>query len=265
MADEQQLGTTDRPLRVVVIGSSTVFLTVPPATERGDDVYAGWLQRDLRALGVEAGVVVHSQWHATVREVLPRFEEWVHDELPDVVVVNLGMADCQARVLPTWLLRNTMTWLPGQGAVAARYRAGVVPRIREPMRHWQRFWAGRVGERASRVRPAVFVRSMSRLVSLTVKQCNADVLLLDIDPPNARLLHWMPGLDQRVDRYNRLLEQVVAAGPAGRVQLVRTSSVVAAEPDRLLPDGLHRSAAGHRLVSAHLARVIADRYEKPLS
>jgi hypothetical protein len=201
---------------------------------------------------------VHSQWHATVREVLPHFEDWVRDELPDVVIVNLGIVDCQARVLPTWLLRNTMTWLPGQGAAAQAYRRKVIPHLRPAVRGWQRYWAGRVGVRASRVRPAVFQRSMDRLLHLCIRQCNAYVIVLDIDRTNERLLHWMPGLQERVDRYNAILVRVVTRAHRGQATLLRTSEVVAPDPERLLPDGIHRSAEGHRLVAARIADAVVE-------
>jgi len=252
VADRQPVGTPGRPLRVVVIGNSCVFLTVPAADGLDDDAYPGHLEELLLQRGVVARVAVHSQWHTTVTEVLPRFESWVRDELPDLVVVNLGIVDAQARVLPTWLLRHTMTWLPGQGPVAHRYRRRVVPVLRPRVRAWQRYWAGRVGPRWSRVSPGVFERSMARLLELSVRQCNAHSLVLDIDRTNEVLVSWMPGLQQRVDRYNAILERVVARA-GSRASLVRTSDVVAADPDRLLPDGIHRSAEGHRLVAQRIA------------
>lgn len=253
MADRRAVGTPGRPLRIVVIGNSAVFLTVPPLEGRDDDPYARWLPEALLDRGVHATVVQHAQWHATVLEVLPRFEAWVRDELPDLVVVNLGIVDCQARVLPTWLLRNSMTWLPGQGGFARIYRRRVVPSLRPRIRGWQRFWAGRVGPRASRVRPAVFERAMTRLVQLSVSHANAHVLLLDIDDANERLLHWMPGLQERIDRYNAILQRVAGGAAGGRATLARTSRVVATDPERLLPDGIHRSSEGHRVVAEALA------------
>jgi lysophospholipase L1-like esterase len=253
--DRQPPGTPGRPLRIVVIGNSCVFLTVPAAYGVDDDCYPGWLRELLHQRGVEATVAVHSRWHTTVKEALPHFESWVRDELPDVVIVNLGIVDAQARVLPTWLLRNTMTWLPGHGAVAHRYRKKVVPRLRPVVRGWQRQLAGRVGPRWSRVRPSVFERSMARLLQLCARQCNAHVLVLDIDPANEVLLHWMPGLQERIDRYNAILEKVVTRAPDGHVTLVRTSEVVSADAVALLPDGIHRSAEGHRLVAD---RIVAE-------
>jgi lysophospholipase L1-like esterase len=110
--------------------------------------------------------------------------------------------------------------------------------------------------RMSRVPPAPFERAMTRLARLCNRDLGALVLLLDIDPPGERVLHWQPGLDRRVARYNAILQRVAEAAP-GRTVVVPTSGLVKADPSRLLPDGLHRSADGHRLVAGALADVIA--------
>lgn len=253
MVERPQLGTRERPLRVVVVGSSAAFMVQPPPTTSDEAPYGRLLPEYLLARGIVADVTVHSQWHATIREILPRFEPWVRDHFPDVVVVNLGMAESQARVLPTWLVRNVMTWDVGMSTPAHLYRRTVVPRLRRLVRNVQQRLVRHVGLWASRVPPQRFVRSMSRLATMSTKGLGAEVLLLDIDPPGERVVHWLPGLNDRVAAYNQLLEQVAIGVPGTRV--VRTSSVI--DPRRvqeLLPDGLHRSAEGHRRV----ADLIAD-------
>lgn len=258
MVERPRRGTAERPLRIVVVGNSTTFLTVPPATRVDDDVYASWLPELLAHRGVHAHVELHARWHATAREVCREFEDWVRDPRPDLVVLNVGIVDAQARVVPTWLLRNTMTWLPGDGKVAHAYRRRVVPGLRERVRAWQRFAGPKVGLRGSRVRPVVFERAVTRIVALSVKQVGAHVLLLDIDLPNERLLHWMPGLDARVDAYNAILHRIAVATPEGRCRLVPTSQAVAVDPVRLLPDGIHRSGDGHVVVAAAIADAVID-------
>jgi NAD(P)-dependent dehydrogenase (short-subunit alcohol dehydrogenase family) len=257
VAERPQLGTRERPLRVVVVGSSAVFMVQPPPTSSDEAPYGRLLPEYLLARGIVADVTVHSQWHATIREVLPKFEPWVRDHFPDIVVVNLGMAESQARVLPTWLVRNVMTWHVGMSSPAHLYRRAVVPRLRRLVRNVQRQLVGHVGLWASRVPPKRFVRSMSRLVTMSTKGLGAQVLLLDIDPPGERVVHWLPGLTERVTVYNELLEQVASGVPEARV--LRTSSVIEPrEVQQLLPDGLHRSAEGHRRVAALIADEITQ-------
>src|SRR6478672_9384208 len=88
-------GTVERPLRVVVVGSSAVFMTVPRPKPQDDAApYAVLLREALMGRGITAQVDIHTRWHTTIREVLPHFEPWVRDHFPDVVLVNLGMAEC---------------------------------------------------------------------------------------------------------------------------------------------------------------------------
>ena len=254
-------GTVDRPLRVVVVGSSTVFMTVPRPKPQDDSAPYGVLLREaLLARGIAAQVDIHARWHTTIREVLPRFEEWVRDHFPDVVVVNLGMAECQARVVPTWLYRNSVTWLPGMSDAAVAYRRHAAPRLRRLIRRWQQATVGHVPLRGSRVPPRVFERALRRFVRLCTDDLGATVLLLDIDPPGPRVLELQPGLDRRVAAYNRILGRVVA-DTDGAAALLETSKVVSADAEALLPDGFHRSTEGHRRVAQVLADAIAARLD----
>ena len=47
----------------------------------------------------------------------------------------------------------------------------------------------------------------------------------------------------------------------GAASLIETSKVVSADPEALLPDGLHRSAEGHSRVAEVLADAIASRFD----
>lgn len=253
-------GTAERPLRVVVLGSSTTFMVVPRPDTVDDEPYPGLLDEALCQRGVVARTTLHGRWHATAPECARRLEEWVRDPLPDVLVVNLGMADCQARVLPTWFYRNVHSWLPGFSGPATAYRRRVAPRLRRAVRAWNRLAAPHAPLALSRVRPSVFRRAMELLVVRPVRDFRVLVLVLDIDPPGPAIERAQPGLAGRVTAYNRVLADLVRDRDDPRVQLVRTSELVADDPQRLLPDGLHRSAEGHRRVAAALADAVVSRW-----
>lgn len=247
-----------RPLRVVVVGSSVTFQVAPDPVTVDDAPYPGLLDGALRDRGVEAVTQLRARWHATAKEVLARHEPWVRDALPHVVVLNVGFPDCQPRTVPTWLYRHVITWQPGLSGASVRYRARVVPLLRRVVRRWQQLVAGRLPLRLSRLSPAAFRRAVTRTVRHSVRDHRALVLVLDIDPPGPAVQRLMPGLDARVAAYNAVLADVVRAAGDERVVLVRTSELVAADPEALLPDGIHRSAAAHRLVAERLADVITE-------
>jgi lysophospholipase L1-like esterase len=255
-AGRRRPGTTGRPLRVVVVGSSTTFMVVPAPRGVDEEAYPALLDECLLDRGVVATTTLHAKWHATVKELLGYYEPWVRDHFPDVLILNVGMADCQARVLPTWLYRHTMTWDTGSSNAAVRYRAFVVPTIRRAVRRWQMLLSGRAPLAASRVPPEMFRRGIARFVRHAARDHGALVLVLDIDPPGEALLRLQPRLDERVRRYNAVLQQVVDEATPGTARLVSTSKIVSRDTSTLLPDGLHRSAEGHRLVAEHLADVI---------
>jgi lysophospholipase L1-like esterase len=234
-------------------------MVVPPPACVDDDPYPGLLDEALLARGVVARTTLGARWHATVKEVLRRLEEWVRDPLPDVVVVNVGVVDCQARVVPTWLYRHVVTWLPGTSAWSARYRRHAVPVLRRGVRGWQRRTVGRVPLLLSRVPPGTFRRAVELLVRRAVRDHRALVLVLDVDGPGPALLGLQPGITARIAAYNDVLRSLVADLDDERVVLLSTSELVMPDQERLLPDGLHRSAEGHRLVAAALADAIVAR------
>lgn len=253
----RQAGTAGRPLRVVVVGSSVTFMVVPPVAGPDDDAYPALLDEELLDRGITSVTYAHARWHATAKEVLKQTEPWIRDHHPDVVVLNVGFVDCQARVLPTWLYRHAITWLPGLSGLSVRYRQRVVPHLRRAIRTWQRVTVGHVGLRLSRLAPGPFRRAVQRLVRQAVRDHSALVLVLDIDGPGPALQHWQPGIDARIASYNAILADVVRGLDDPRVVLLPTSSVVMGDQERLLPDGIHRSAEGHRLVAAAVADAVA--------
>lgn len=246
----------ERPLRVVVVGSSVTFMVIPRATHADDEPYPGLLEEALLDRGVVARTHLHARWHATVKEIRSQTEPWIRDHLPDVVILNVGFTDCQARVLPTWLYRHTVAWLPGLSRGAVLYRSTVFPVVRSLVRHVQRALVGRVGLRLSRVPPPVFRRAVTFMIKQPLRDHGALVLVLDIDGPGPALSHWQPHIGERIEAYNRLLEDVVDAVADPRVVLLRTSELVMSDQPNLLPDGIHRSSDGHRRVAEAIADAV---------
>ena len=89
------------------------------------------------------------------------------------------------------------------------------------------------------------------------RRCARPGLDLAAEPGSVVIEH--PSAGSIFANYNAIIERVAGAGPDGRVAVLRTSTLLAPEPGRLLPDGLHRSAEGHRLVAAAIADAIVER------
>ncbi|MGI8537314.1 MAG: hypothetical protein ACR2K2_12680 [Mycobacteriales bacterium] len=183
----------------------------------------------------------------------------MRNHFPDVVVVNFGMAECQPRVVPTWLVRHFTTWDRSSAEMARWYRRELAPPLWTAVRRWQQVGSGRIGSRTARLAPARFAAEIRRIVEMVRAEARPLVLVLDIDPPGPRIVHWLPGIDARVDHYNTVLAGVVRDLGDEEVRFVRSSAIVRELGfDVALPDGLHRSAVGHRRTAELLAAEVRD-------
>jgi lysophospholipase L1-like esterase len=195
-------------------------------------------------------------WFGQVRQALPQYERLVRDHFPDVLVVNYGVIECQSNALPAWVVRHLTTWDRTSRRGARAYRELVVPRLWPSLRDYQRWASARDRGRTHRHPPRRFVADLTRLVDLVRKDCGCLVLLVDIDPPGPRVEHWLPGTAARVAHYNALLAQV-ADRYDDAVRLVPAGALLD-DPERLLPDGLHRTPEGHARTAALLADAVCD-------
>lgn len=239
-----------RPLRVHVVGSSAAMMVEPEHGPRDGGTYGEQLAVVLTTSGIPTQVSHAGRWFGQVDEFIGRYESAVRDPMPDVLVFNFGIVECQSNLLPTWVVRHSTTWHRTSRPLAAVYRERVVPKIWPLLRDYQRWGAAR-DRMTYRLPPRRFQADFRRLIDLARKDCGCLVLLVDIDPPGDRVEHWLPGTARRVEQYNRLLAEV-ADSYDDNVRLVaasRTLTDVAVQ----IPDGLHRTPAGHALTAELLA------------
>lgn len=246
-----------REVRVLVIGSSTAFMTTPQRTSRHDGPYPEHIDSELSALGITSRTFMRTQWHGMIHEARRRHESY-RDVLPDVIVLNYGMAECQSRVMPTWLYRHFMSWDLGSRRVQVTYRKKIAPILWKPVRGWQRVGTKLAGQRTHRLSPQRYSRELTRMIKDLRVDLAPLILVLDIDPVTDRVEHWVPGIGKRVEHYNRVMRTVVDEFASTDVRYVETSAIVKELGfEAALPDGFHRSSTGHRHVAAMLAQEIA--------
>lgn len=243
-----------RPLRVHVLGSSAAVLVEPDHGPRDGGTYGEQLRDLLAAQGIPTVVSHRGTWFGMVRQAIAGYERDVRDHFPDVLVVNYGMAECQSNALPYAVVRHATTWHRTSRRGAGWYRRAVVPRVWRVLRGYQRWANAHDADRTHRQSPRRFTEDLRRVVDMARKDCGCLVLLLDIDPPGSRVEHWLPGTTRRVERYNALLAEV-ADGYDDDVRLVRAGALLT-DPATNLPDGLHRSPAGHAVTAGLLAEEV---------
>lgn len=245
---------TPVPLRVLVVGASMTYMVVPPRAGPEDGNYVQHLRHLLAARGCPAHVMLRSRWYGRVDEHLRVFESQIRDRLPDVVVLDIGEGSSHPRVVPNAVTRHMLTWDRTSRLGARTYRRLVAEPVWRVLRTLQRLAARHAPLALSRLSPRRFRHDAARLVDLVRTETGAAVVVVGLDTPGSHVLHWLPGLGERATHYDQLLQQLVRSlGDPGVTYLSRAVDTEAVPVDELLPDGLHRTAAGHRLLAERLA------------
>jgi hypothetical protein len=253
-------GVVDEPLRILVGGSSCSVLVSPPRTRRDEGTYGELLPRQLRPHGVVAETIHEGHWFGMVNEFRPRYENHLRNHFPDVLIINYGFAECEPNFLPYWLARHFSTWDLSSAAIPTLYRRRIKPRLWRIARSYQRQASRLTSNHSFRVSPRRFVADLRRIITMARSETGCLVLLLDIDPPGERLQYWMPGMWQRWERYQGLLEKLVADLDDPQVRLIPNSRSILDELGFEVgePDGIHRSAVGHARTAEVLTAEILD-------
>lgn len=250
---------TTPPLRVLVVGTSMSYMVMPTRAEPGDGSFVQHLRHLLAARGCPAHVMLRSRWYGRVDEFLRGFETGIRDRLPDVVVLDIGEGSSHPRVIPNALFRHLLTWDRTSRLGARTYRTQVADRVWRVLRTLQRLAARHAPLVLSRLPPRRFRHDTARLIHLVRTETGAAVVVVGVEPPGARARHWLPGMDDRAAHYDRLLQEVVrSADDAGVTYLSRAVDTESIPVDELVPDGFHRTAAGHLLLAERLVDVVLE-------
>lgn len=242
-----------RRLRVVVLGNSTAMYVRPRRKDHGDRTYGELLEASLRDRGIDAFVVNQARWWERVHDVLPRWEDAVHSHMPDVVILNYGLGECQPNAFPVPVMRWVYSWRPSLHPLARGFRILVLRRVQRVMAASIPHISRRLGMRTWRLRPQRFRAELRRLIEITRHETGALVLVLTLNPPGPFLQNLMPGIDLRSARYSELIRELVIDLDDPEVQIIEAGAIV----DDLgwrktMIDGLHYTARGHREVAALL-------------
>jgi lysophospholipase L1-like esterase len=240
----------DGVLRVVVVGSSVGYYIRPKREVLAERTYGEHLERELERRGVPTLVTNSSRWTSLIRDANREIEELVLTHVPDVVVANYGILECEPATIPLALLRWLFTHGPSQSLPARVVRRALAPpllrayitlspRVLRAMR-----LPARMGSKR-------FARELAQFVDLVHRERGGLVVLLGIGPPGDRLEEVLPGTRDNAARYTEIIRSV--AGARAGTRFIEVDALETNGRD-VVPDGIHFSARGHEA----LGRAIAD-------
>lgn len=242
-----------RPLSVVVFGNSLPILQMPLRPDRESGVYLEILADRLAEEGVPVAAHLEGRWFDFLVDGMRDYQTRVRSHMPDVLIVHYGLNEYQPWIVPVWLIRHFLRQRDAVVQPARAYRKHVAPRLWRKVRNFRRWASPHVGLRTWQTTPHRFGGHLARLIRLARAEMAPLVLILDIDEPGELLQHFLPGLSERREVYQRTLEQVVREADDPDVRLVRVSEVTKALGPRSMPDGMHYTAEAHRAIGERLA------------
>lgn len=245
-----------RPLSVVAFGNSVATLQLPARSDRAEGTYVEVLADVLSGEGVPSVPHLESRWFGFLVKQVRDFERTVRVHAPDVLVVQFGLNEYQPWLLPIPVLRHLMVQNQAVTRTARAYRRLVAPRLWKAVRGYRRRLAGPVGRHTWQTTPRRFGRTLERFLRNVRLEARPLVLVLDIDVPNDRLEHFLPGMRDRHAVFQQVLADAVAALQDPDVRLVRVSEITAGLGTGALPDGMHYSPATHEVVGRALAQEV---------
>jgi lysophospholipase L1-like esterase len=134
----------------------------------------------------------------------------------------------------------------------------VAPALWRVVRGYRRFTARIVGTRTWQTTPHRFQAALRQLIRAIRYESHALVLVLDLEPPGDMLEHFLPGMEARHRVVQEQLREAVASFGDAEVRLVRVSEAIGMEGPDAMPDEMHYSPLGHRVVGELLAAEVHE-------
>jgi lysophospholipase L1-like esterase len=233
------------------------LLVNPPRTHRSGGTYGEVLARLLHEAGIDADVVNRSRMFELIHEGQRRYVRDIAPLAPDVVIFHYGVLEMQPNVLPTTVTRDLTRNIPGGRGVRRLWYSKVAPRVWPHARAWQRWASAKAGTRTWRLSPDRFVNELNALVRAT-RNARSLALIVDVQAPNSRLEHFMPGLGERHAILQDTVRAFVERLDDPDVRIVEASAVVEALGAEGTEDGLHLTMPAHALLAERLAKEITQ-------
>ena len=192
-----------------------------------------------------------------ISDAFRTFDDDIIAWFPDAVVFNFGINEVVPRRIPRRVMLETANHdaLLNQVTGRAHPVGGLVRRARRA--GWLRVrWISeslvRLTGRSWRWLPLPrFLLVQKEMLALLFKETSAVAVVLGLNPCSQRVEAALPGSRQAILEANEAIRTLVATSP--RAVFVNPREWIAAEEvERLVPDGIHYSAEGHRILAVQL-------------
>ncbi|WP_462248256.1 SGNH/GDSL hydrolase family protein [Ekhidna sp.] len=226
-------------MKIVIIGNS-VALRVRPHQKHPNNKNYTQLLRDL--LGSQATVENRALGASTVSNWLVKSDEIINT-FPNVYIVNIGVVDASTREVPLWFNRLATKKVD---TIVTKLFKSIYNKIIIPLRP---FFV-RLRGKKSWVSHRKFKVRFELLISLLLKETNAQLILMPINIANGRVEKQLPGTKEKHKKYNELIKATAEKFEQQFLDLSDFKSEIH------YPDGVHFSKEGHQVVAKRLKAML---------
>lgn len=231
-------------LKIIVVGNSVAMRVRPPVKFPANKNYSVILQNLLENELDDLYVQVENKAKGAylITDVLSDIDSLVH-EFPHYYILNFGVVDASTREIPHWFYKFV------NNPVKNRFEyfcSGIHAHLF--MKH--RPFFVKLRRKKSWVSENDFAKYFELLITTLIKETNARIISLPINPANKRVEKQLPGSNEKHLKYNEHIKNITIK----HGQFFVDTTAFISQQD--YPDGVHYSDNGHQLIASKLKELI---------
>lgn len=233
-------------LKVAIVGNSVGLRVRPPCQYPNNKNYGIILEELLQNEYKDKFVFVRNLCigRGTIWDILARRNE-ILNEFPNYYVINLGVSDASTREIPLWYSNIIVN---RKESLKRRLLYGIyyywIRKFRPQLVRFRgkRTWTSK----------RIFEKYFDKIIALLEKDTNSRIIVLSINPAGMRIEKELPGSSKSYVQFNGILENIAEKYDA---RFLDTTDL---GDEKFIPDGIHFSLEGNRIVAERLFRIIVE-------
>ncbi|MEA1972677.1 MAG: hypothetical protein U9N34_05220 [Candidatus Cloacimonadota bacterium] len=232
-------------IKISIIGNSVALRNRPVLNHPDNINYCKHIEIELEKKDSRNYQVVNlSDGGITIVEVINDIDKFV-STFPDYFIINLGAVDAPNREIPHWLNKIINNKLDGFFRNGLKY---IHAKFIKPNRS---FFVKLRGKRGW-VSEKRFTYLFRTLLEYLVKETNAKVIVLGINPTTDRVEKQLPGTKEKYKKFSNIMNTITNNLNQKYINLDDLN------PEIHCPDGVHFSSEGHKEVSLRIVKIIQN-------
>ena len=231
-------------IKISIIGCSVAIRIRPPQKEPNNKNYGQFLLSKLSEKNENVYFTINNKafTRAILKDIFLKIDELISD-YPDYFILNIGIPDASTREIPLYI-SNFITYknhLKFSVFIQLIYNFLIKPNIK--------FFVKIRGKRTW-VNKKQFKNLYEKTINYIIKETNAKIIIIPINPPSKRIEDKLPGTIKNVVIYNKIISDLAEKY---NINMVNINDL---EPTQNFPDGIHYSVDGHKEISNRISEFI---------